>query len=266
MKYARFVFIGILIPLLSGCSFFSPKENESSDGNNATEVYPTDNSQTINETFKAEKIIEFDGSDDDKKLYEIRNGYTNGGMFLSYWKRNNVELIDGIANLSLYDDEDVNYGSEVRTYQGYLYGYFGVRMKTFPKQGTVQSFFTYNGGEYDHDEIDIEFLGKDTTKVQFNYYDNGVGGHEYLYDLGFDSSKEFHDYGFKWGKEKITWFVDFKPVYQTDAKLSQWGFIHMNVWAGNNEMGNIVEWLGEYEKTNEKLTACYDYISFGELN
>ena len=28
------------------------------------------------------------------------------------------------------------------------------------------------------DEIDIEFLGKDTPKVQFNYYTNGQGNHE----------------------------------------------------------------------------------------
>lgn len=44
-------------------------------------------------------------------------------------------------------------------------------------------------------EIDIEVLGKDTTKVQFNYYTNGVGNHEYMYDLGFDASEGFHTYG-----------------------------------------------------------------------
>lgn len=40
------------------------------------------------------------------------------------------------------------------------------------------------------DEIDVEVLGKDTTKVQFNYYTNGTGNHEYLYDLGFDASED----------------------------------------------------------------------------
>ena len=37
------------------------------------------------------------------------------------------------------------------------------------------------------DEIDFEFLGYDTTKVQLNYYTDGVGGHEYMLDLGFDA-------------------------------------------------------------------------------
>lgn len=46
--------------------------------------------------------------------------------------------------------------------------------------------------------IDIEILGKDTTKVQLNYYTDGVGKHEYMYDLGFDSSEAFHTYGFDW--------------------------------------------------------------------
>ena len=56
-------------------------------------------------------------------------------------------------------------------------------------------------------------LGKDTTKVQFNYYTNGVGNHEYMYDLGFDASEGYHTYGFDWQKDSITWYVDGKAVY-----------------------------------------------------
>ena len=55
-----------------------------------------------------------------------------------------------------------------------------------------------------HDEIDIEFLGKDTTKVQFNFFVDGKGGNEYMYDLGFDASEEFHTYGFRWEVDAIT--------------------------------------------------------------
>ena len=219
----------------------------------------------IDETYKGEPIINFDGSSDEKSKLDIRNNYTNGGMFLSYWNKNNVSIQDGVAQMSLYDTTDKNYGAEIRTNQGYLYGYFCARMKTFKKSGTVQSIFTYNGGSYDHDEIDIEFLGKDTTKVQFNYYNNGVGGHEYLYDLGFDSSLEYHDYGFKWDVDKITWFVDFVPVYQLKAELSQWGFFYINVWAGNTSDPTIKRWLGEYEKSEDVYTAHYDYLSYAPL-
>ena len=209
------------------------------------------------ESIKENIIVSFD----DSSNFDIRHGYTNGNMFLSYWDRSNVTLNEGVAGLSLYDTNDKNYGSEVKTYQGYLYGYFSTRMKTFKKEGTVQSFFTYNGGWNRWDEIDIEFLGKDTTKAQFNYYENGVGGHEYLYDLGFDSSLDFHEYGFKWEEDKITWFVDNKPVHAMSAHLIQWGNIYANVWAGNNVDG----WLGKYTKDNEKRTAYYEYFSYVPL-
>ena len=185
-------------------------------------------------------------------------------MFLSTWTYNNVNLVDGIAEMSL-SDSDKNYGSEVRTNQGFLYGYFGGRLKAFARPGTVQSIFTYNGGDYDHDEIDIEILGKDTTKVQFNYYHDGVGGHEYIYDLGFDASLGYHDYGFKWDVDKITWFVDYAPVYQVEASLDQWGFLYSNVWAGNNEVEGISYWLDEYTPSDAPSTMYLDYLSYAPM-
>ena len=212
-------------------------------------------------TFKGDPILNFDGSQQEQRAYWASNGYSNSGMFLSFWKKEAVQIKDGLAALSLYEENNQNVGSEIRTTQGYLYGYYGTRMKTFKKSGTVQSFFTYNGGRYAHDEIDIEFLGKDTTKVQFNYYHNGVGGHEYWYSLGFDSSEDFHDYGFLWEEKKITWFVDFKPVYALEAELPQWGYIFANVWAGQP---SVYSWLGSYEKDDQKYTAYYDYFTYAE--
>lgn len=219
--------------------------------------------KAIDEDFLNNLYVGFDNTSEDNAKYDIRHGYSNGGMFLSYWNRDNVNLNNGIAEISLYDDNDRNYGAEIRCRSGVLYGYYGARMKTFKKSGTVQSLFTYNGGQYIWDEIDIEFLGKDTTKVQFNYYHNGVGGHEYLYNLGFDSSLDFHDYGFKWDRDKITWFVDFKPVYQVKASLGQWGYLMLNVWAGKNEQTR--NWLGTYEPSTERYTAYYDYLSYAPL-
>ena len=211
--------------------------------------------------YKGDTYIGFDDLEEANK-YKVSNGFGNGGMFLSRWDKENVKLNNGIGELSLYDKDNINYGSELRSLEGFQYGYFGGRVKTFKKSGTVQSIFTYNGGRYAHDEIDIEFLGKNTTKVQFNYYHNGVGGHEYLYDLGFDSSEEYHDYGFKWEKDRITWFVDFVAVYQVRAKLPQWGYFYINVWAGTSKVKN---WLGEYVSDNDVHTACYDYLSYAPL-
>ena len=136
-------------------------------------------------------------------------------------------------------------------------------MKPSNKPGTASTFFTCTGS-YDTnphtgqpnpwDEIDIEFLGEDTTKVQFNYYVNGVGGHEYMYDLGFDASEDFHTYGFRWTEDYITWFVDGEPVYRVNATESSpmpstAGRVLMNYWCGSSAAEN---WMGKFENPDDK--------------
>lgn len=55
--------------------------------------------------------------------------------------------------------------------------------------------------------------------MQFNYYTNGVGKHEYMYDLGFDASEDFHTYAFEWKEDGITWYVDGKEAYKATENL-----------------------------------------------
>lgn len=163
---------------------------------------------------------------------EIADEWTNGGMFNCTWRSSNVSFSNGILNLTIDRDANGGYsGGEYRTVQTFGYGMYDVSMKAIKNDGVVTSFFTYTGpGDGTvWDEIDIEFLGKDTTKVQFNYFTNGVGGHEYLYSLGFDASEGFHQYGFLWLPDSITWYVDGNAVYTaTDNIPSTPGKIMMN--------------------------------------
>lgn len=198
------------------------------------------------------------------------DGWTNGKPFNVQWTANNVAYEKGVAKLTISDNPDGSeetfteyYGGEMRTYQYFGYGDYEVRMKPAKKAGTASTFFTCTG-DYDTnpntgkpnpwDEIDIEFLGQDTTKVQFNYYVNGVGGHEYMYDLGFDASEDFHTYGFRWAEDYITWFVDGKPVYRVDATESNpmpstAGRMLMNYWCGASAAEN---WMGKYSDPGEE--------------
>lgn len=198
------------------------------------------------------------------------DGWTNGNPFNVQWTANNVAYENGVAKLTISDNPDGSeetfteyYGGEMRTYQYFGYGDYEVRMKPAKKAGTASTFFTCTG-DYDTnpntgkpnpwDEIDIEFLGQDTTKVQFNYYVNGVGGHEYMYDLGFDASEDFHTYGFRWAEDYITWFVDGKPVYRVDATESNpmpstAGRMLMNYWCGASAAEN---WMGKYSDPGEE--------------
>ncbi|MFR1632020.1 MAG: family 16 glycosylhydrolase [Oscillospiraceae bacterium] len=198
------------------------------------------------------------------------DGWTNGNPFNVQWTANNVAYENGVAKLTISDNPDGSeetfteyYGGEMRTYQYFGYGDYEVRMKPAKKAGTASTFFTCTG-DYDTnpntgkpnpwDEIDIEFLGQDTTKVQFNYYVNGKGGHEYMYDLGFDASEDFHTYGFRWTEDYITWFVDGKPVYRVDATESNpmpstAGRMLMNYWCGASAAEN---WMGKYSDPGEE--------------
>ena len=133
-------------------------------------------------------------------------------------------------------------------------------MQPIRNPGVVSSFFTYTGPSDNNpwDEIDIEFLGKDTTKVQFDYYTNGVGGHEYIYDLGFDASEGYHEYGFDWQPDHITWYVDGIAVYTATKNLPVTpGKIMMNAWPGIG----VDDWLAPYDGQTP-LVAYYDWISY----
>ena len=191
-------------------------------------------------------------------LFQIANGYSNGGMFNCTWRDYNINFNDGAMNISVTADGGGYAGGEYRTWGQYSFGYYSVSMKPAKCSGTVSSFFTYTN-QPRWDEIDIEFLGKDTTKVQFNYFTNGVGGHEYLYDLGFDASKDFHEYGFYWQTDAIIWYVDGKAVYKATVDIPQYaGKIMTNVWNGTG----VDEWLGVFNPAELPVTAQYKWIGY----
>lgn len=228
--------------------------------------------------FVKEVLVDFaDG--EQKDIIFASDGWNNGGSFDVEWDPTAVTYEDGVAKLSVIDaDEGATkpyYGAELRTQKWYNYGYYGVCMKPSGVDGSVSTFFTYTGPyeEYDEegnlhpwDEIDIEFVGGDTTRVQFNYYAgadpaNAIG-HEHWYELGFDAAEDFHEYGFLWEEDRITWYVDNEPVHQVTAKKSPEGIpsypsrIMASHWVVN-EGGEA--WAGVYD--GSETHAEYKWIS-----
>ena len=240
----------------------------------------------------ADMLINFaDGANPDV-LFES-DGWSNGDVFNVVWKSHNVHYEDGIMRLGITEEKatawlndaevEFNYtAGEARSQNYYHYGDYEVSMKPSANPGTASTFFVCTG-PYDlkdgvpnaHDEIDIEFLGDDTTHVQFNFFVNGVGGNEFMYDLGFDASEEFHTYGFRWEENAITWFVDGEPVYKvttedvlSDNELvknlrevevlpSTAGRILTNYWCGNERAWG---WMGRYEGEKNDNGTTYQWI------
>lgn len=240
------VFLGFLLAMLLLFSACAPD----SGSNLITEELPT------RLTPEAYKIAVF--ADGEPEGFWARHDRGNGPPFDCSFQRANARIEDGLLQLWLTQAEDGIVGAEYRTWNTFHYGYYSVSMQAAKGDGIISSFFLYTGWPWD--EIDIEFLGNDTTKVQFNYYHNGNGGHEYLYDLGFDASEGFHEYGFDWQEDAITWYVDGKAVYRATKDIpSTPGHIMVNLW---NVAQSNAGWAGSFDPGQLPVTAKYQWFGY----
>jgi endo-1,3-1,4-beta-glycanase ExoK len=202
----------------------------------------------------------------DTTRWSKANGWTNGGAFNCGWRADHSTFSGGLMTLQL-DNATCPSGcsgkpyasDEYRTNDVYSYGTYTVRMRAAKGSGIVSSFFIYNGNPWD--EIDIEFLGKDTTKMQTNYFVSGTGGHEALIDLGFDASAALHKYTIVWQQGSIQWYVDDVLVHTNTGSPTSMpqtaGQIMMNLWPGTG----VDSWLGPFTYTGP-ITAQYDSVQY----
>lgn len=165
-------------------------------------------------------------------------------------------------------------GGEISSKSSFLYGKFSVRMKNPIAPGTVSSFFLMNQWRtvnWEHKEIDIEFLGKNTCAVQFTVHDYKDGGKKHIYNkftypLGFDSSTDFHLYSIIWSKDSISWLVDEKLAHtEKEILIIEPMNIRLNHWAANPADVNCVNWLGSIDRNKLPSRVYYDYIQYFRL-
>jgi len=155
---------------------------------------------------------------------------------------------------------------ELRSKKYYKYGLLEGRIKAAKGSGIVTSLFFYTGtsGKSDHHEIDLEFLGRDTRKMQATYFVKGKMAHKKLIDLKFDASQDFHTYGIRWGKTSIQWLVDGKTVHSVVGSPASLPHrparIIMNLWPGIDRP-DIRDWLGRFSY-NGPISAYYDWVRF----
>lgn len=145
---------------------------------------------------------------------------------LSIFTKNNFSMDpDRVARLTIRNEQ-----TAVRRFtsaalcsrQGYLYGRFAAEARASSVPGLITGMFLHRNSP--RQEIDIEFIGKDTRRMLVNvFYNPGVEGSrmEYGYrgtpaliDLGFDASEDFHEYEIEWSEASIRWLVDGRLVYE----------------------------------------------------
>ena len=148
------------------------------------------------------------------------------------------------------------------------YGYFEVRMKPSIAAGSVASFFLMNQWQakaWEHQEIDIEFLGNKLNAMQMTTHHFSANGKNHRFaaetkDLGFDIRRDFHNYGILWLPDKVEWYVDGKFIHRETQYVPQVPLqIRLNHWPGDNSPG-MNAWLGKVDKQALPTQATYDWI------
>ncbi len=176
-------------------------------------------------------------------LWEMADGWGNGGIFANEWSADQITFVDNRMTITLEDAGSGLVSGEYRSLESYGYGRYEARIKASDVPGTIAGFFTYS--EAPHDEIDIEIKGDDPSKMQVNYWSDGEE-HPVVIDLGFDASQDFHTYAFEWEPEGIKWFVDGVEVHVEDgsngALPSNPGQLMLNLWASEG----AGEWSSDF--------------------
>lgn len=144
---------------------------------------------------------------------------------LALFSPNNFSLTDTGAVLTLKKESlgvREYSGSSICSKQAFRYGHFEAEIKPSNIPGVITGLFLHRNSP--RQEIDIEFLGKDPTKLLVNVYynpgddgamfDYGYRGTPVLIDLGFNASSEFHSYRIEWDPDSIRWFVDNRLIHE----------------------------------------------------
>jgi beta-glucanase (GH16 family) len=189
--------------------------------------------------------------------------WANGAPFGCAWLADHVQQ-RGLDTVLRLDDRGAlgkaYGGAELATPKAYSYGRLEATFQAVACPGVITSLFTYTGQP--HDEIDVEILGNDPTKVQLGYFTNGKHYAVELVDLGFDASKGLHSYAFEWGPDAIRWYVDghlVKTATAADGPLpSHPQQLMANVWPTQGIDG----WAGRFQYPGRPLEACYRNITY----
>ncbi len=161
------------------------------------------------------------------------------------WVPENIQRKDGGAFLEVrrVAGQPLPYSAaEMQSGQTYSYGRYEAVMQPAAGSGLVTAFFTYTGPWFGdpHDEIDIEFVGTDTTKIHFNYFRNGRSIKPATFDLPFDAAAGPRLYAFEWRPDGVTWFVEGVPYYATEAGDPgvpvTAGKVMFSAWTGKKQM------------------------------
>ncbi len=180
----------------------------------------------------------------------VSDGWSNGSWMANDWRASEIEMTpQGLALHLRKAPEGSKYelaGSEIRTLEFYRYGYFEIRMKIPRDPGILMGAFTYAPQENRArpNEIDIEILGRAPRVAELTIHEGGRPTHQKI-TLPFDSSEDFHTYGFDWQPDYVRWYADGRVIHEETGPavrrlvrpqqfiVSLWASRELSSWVGN---------------------------------
>ena len=107
--------------------------------------------------------------------------------------------------------------------------------------------------------VDIEVLGRDTSKVQFtHWWGRAPNFKAQTFGVGFNVDQQFHEYTFEWLPDSITWYIDGIEKYTVTENIPNLPQqIMMNIWICTTS-----EWAGEFDSGTLPAYAEYDCVKF----
>jgi endo-1,3-1,4-beta-glycanase ExoK len=164
---------------------------------------------------------------------------------------------------------------EVGSRRFFTHGLFTVRMAAPAVPGGVSAFFLMNQwrpDNWEHKEIDIEFLGRDATALQLTTHDFQNGGRDWksaatTVKLKFDYSAAAHDYAILWTPRFVRWYVDGRLLHEETKYVPNEPLqIRMNIYLGDLVEPGIVDWLGARDLRKLPAQAQFGTIDYYPLN
>lgn len=187
--------------------------------------------------------------------------------FDTHWSGGQIR-IDRSLNLNLKPNlfgKNRYLGSAIRREIPTGFGRYEAWLRPAKGEGLITGFFVYTGPTYGtrHNEIDFEFLGRDTTQAILSWW---VDGHlrSRAIALGFDAAEAAHHYAFDWLPNGVRWYVDGRLIHTTgtDDVPQIAGYVFLNLWAASPA---LAEWAG-VPKRDARARAVVQAVRFTPLN